>query len=58
VTPSIEGPLDIAHIGILFGIDPRIGKETREVTVMVSVNKQTTVGENGAHSMKNFMLKM
>ena len=27
MTPSIEGPLEITHVGILFGIDARVGEQ-------------------------------
>jgi len=32
VATCIEGPFEIAHVGILFRIDTRIGEEDREVT--------------------------
>jgi hypothetical protein len=31
VTPCPKGPLEVAHVGILFGIDLRIGKENGQV---------------------------
>jgi hypothetical protein len=36
MTPCFEGFFEIAHVGILLGIDARVGKENREVAVKVS----------------------
>lgn len=32
VTPRIEGLLEIAHVGILFGVDARVRKQHRKIT--------------------------
>jgi hypothetical protein len=33
VTPCIEGLLEIAHVGILFGVNARIRKQHRKITI-------------------------
>ena len=45
-----KGPLEIAHVGILLGIDLRIGEENRQVTVKV-VSKDGLQQSARTHSM-------
>jgi hypothetical protein len=34
VTPDVEGPLEVAHIVILLGIDSRVGEEDFEIALV------------------------
>ena len=38
VTPSVEGPFEIAHVSILFRVNSRIGEENREATATKSAD--------------------
>lgn len=57
MTPCIEGPFEITHVGILFGVDARIREKDGEVTTdelaRMNHDMRTLVRE---YSMKNFIL--
>jgi hypothetical protein len=58
VTPCIEGLLEIAHVCILFGVNARIRKQHRKITIGDKESQlEGRVGAGmKAYSMKNFIL--
>ena len=60
MTPGIEGLLEIAHVCILLGINPRIREQHRKITKMTSKSAgRLKLGENKVkepYSMKNFIV--
>ena len=60
MTPGIEGLLEIAHVCILLGINPRIREQHRKITKMTRKSAgRLKLGENKVkepYSMKNFIV--
>lgn len=58
MTPCVEGLLEIAHVGILLGIDARIWEEHGEVAAeKVGVSQMATeAAGQRRYSMKNFIV--
>lgn len=60
MTPGVEGLLEIAHVGILLGIDARVREQHRKITRrgwgLAERSIKVARKEMKAYSMKNFMV--
>jgi hypothetical protein len=60
VTPDIEGLLEVAHVGILFGVNARVREQHRKITGkrrrLVVSPLSSAHKETKSYSMKNFMV--